>query len=486
LVLLLNLQACITGTALNAEKQRGIDADKALQEKNWPQAQIAYKAYIEGKGFGSLPKEIQFQALKNGAFVGWWHGDKNLGYSYLTQLVAMPQAGPADWIDLLLHALVLNQQADAARSLIVLAQRWPEQLRTVKDIPLHSALSAINGLPREAQLSSLWALYEANFKLNWYFEPNQAWYQLTLLLLEKDRLADAIDVSKRIDTSGTLLAMRADSRFDAVVAAEPAHFDILAAARGELRNVQTAADTRSNVLELKIKVISALEHMHDYGAMLAVTDELVSELSATNYPRRLYTDYDENYRWILNLRAVALERMERRDEAVLVLQAASRLKEYGGQNVIQSVNLAALLCRLGRPAEALAAVAPITNATEFGDVLLSSVKLDAEVQLEDAERVGELLEILRTLRAYRPMEYIRALILTNQMDLAAQSLIEYLMNPSTRGAALAHVQDFAPYARLAREREYDEQWQALTARSDVQATIKKIGRVESYRLELID
>jgi hypothetical protein len=49
--------------------------------------------------------------------------------------------------------------------------------------------------------------------------------------------------------------MRADRRFDRVVAAEPMHFDVEAAASGALQRFQDLADNAEASLEVEIDVI---------------------------------------------------------------------------------------------------------------------------------------------------------------------------------------------------------------------------------------
>jgi beta-barrel assembly-enhancing protease len=116
---------------------------------------------------------------------------------------------------------------------------------------------------------------------------------------------------------------------------------------------------------------------------------------------------------------------------------------------------------------------------------VESVRLEAAVQLKDTAQIDTSLAFLKAHRADAPREYLRALILTGQADLAAQNLIERLLDPVARQDALERVQNFAPTPHASRaEQEFDAQWRALIARPDVQAAIRKIGRIESYALEL--
>jgi hypothetical protein len=70
--------------------------------------------------------------------------------------------------------------------------------------------------------------------------PSFAWQDLVLLLLEQNQLTEAIDVSTHVTDEYGVISMRADRRFDAVVAANPAHFDVDAAFRRNLEDSQSA------------------------------------------------------------------------------------------------------------------------------------------------------------------------------------------------------------------------------------------------------
>jgi hypothetical protein len=486
LVSMLCLQACVTGAALDAERQRAGDADQALAEKDWPKAQIALKGEIEGRGFRSLSQDDQYHALLKAAFVGLYHGDKKLGYSYLLRLTAMPQADQGVWHELMNAAYNLKHPDDSVRGLSMLAQRWPEEVPKLDERVVTSALGAIHSQPREKQLTSLWALYQAQFKLKWGYEPSSAWRDLTLLLVEGDRQTDAADVAGHINSSKILMTMRSDRRFDAVVAMRPERFDVESAARQELRFAQALSDGNPQLLDLKVDVVVSLQRLRDYGAMLAAADELKAEIASTNFPRRLYTDYDDKYRWLLNERAMALERLGRTDEAVTELQTASRLSEEGAKNVSQVINLGALLCRLNRPREALTAIADVGPVSEQGGAEMEVVRLKAALQLKDDAQAAKSLEFLQNIRASQPEKYEIGLVLMGQMDRAAQSLIIRVRDPAKRQDAFELVQNFPPLPSAKFEQDNDEEWRLLVTRFDVQSAINEVGRAGSYHLELVD
>jgi tetratricopeptide (TPR) repeat protein len=307
----------------------------------------------------------------------------------------------------------------------------------------------------------LQALYDAHWKLKWGIEPSTAWRDLALLLLEKGRLTEAVEVAGHVTDTYALIAMRADRRFDPVAAAAPSQFDIPAAAERELRGLQAMADATPNSLELQSHTIEALGNQLHYGAMLAAADAVVLEATSTNYPDKLYQDYDDQYQWILSDRAAALERFGEWDEAVDVLTNSSKLI---GADAGQPLDLASLYCDLGRPKEALSALEQIAaDPNAFGGMQVELVRLDAATQLGDAKQAARSLQYLAAHRSDSLSTYQSALVLVNQLDKAAELLVTRLHDPSDRLDALETIQTYVEPPATPRRMELDARWQAVIA-----------------------
>jgi hypothetical protein len=114
---------------------------------------------------------------------------------------------------------------------------------------------------------------------------------------------------------------------------------------------------------------------------------------------------------------------------------------------------------------------------------MESVRLDAAYQLGDLEQVERSLRYLSIHRADAPGTYEIALISVNQLDRATLELVAELMDPSERQDALLGIQSFAPTPETPRDMDLDARLRAVIARPEVQAAIRKVGRVESYPLE---
>jgi len=220
--------------------------------------------------------------------------------------------------------------------------------------------------------------------------------------------------------------------------------------------------------------------------MLAATDEVVSEIASTNFPQRLYSDFSDQYRRLLEARSTALQRLARPEEAVKDQLAASRMTEEGLKNVSQVIDLAELYCQLNRPREALTAIGDLGALSDYGRMQLEGVRLRAARQLNDEAQAARSMKFIAQHRADSPLTYEHALVRGGQMDAAAQSLIARLLDPKQRQDALRSVQDFPLVPGIDAEQDITVQWKALIARADVQADVRKVGRAESYRIETFD
>jgi tetratricopeptide (TPR) repeat protein len=188
--------------------------------------------------------------------------------------------------------------------------------------------------------------------------------------------------------------------------------------------------------------------------------------------------------WFLNERATALERVGRWDEAVAQLTAASRLSENNGGNVSQVINLGGLYCDLGRPNDALAAIGGVgANISPWGAMEKEGVRFDAAVQMGDSKQAERSLQYLREHREDALPAYQDALIIANRLDEAAQILVDRLLDPDQRVAALASVQSYAQAPSTPRVEDLRARRKAMIARREVQAAILKVGRVEKFNLE---
>ncbi|MGD0491679.1 MAG: hypothetical protein ABSC32_09045 [Steroidobacteraceae bacterium] len=399
----------------------------------------------------------------------------------------LPAKAPTDINGLVAAVQVAARRGDKAtvvETLTLLAERWPERVAGFNVDFIESAVDDARRMPARERFPFLRALYAAHWKLQGGIEPSAAWRDLTLLMLDHDQRAQALEVASHVTDPYILIAMRADRRFDSLVAVNTAEFDVDAAAEREFQDLEAASDRLPHSLVVQVLVLGALMHQQHYAAMLAAADSVLTAIRSTNFPERLYDDLADQEPWFLEYRAVALYRVGRWDEAVSQMSDAAALFENHADNVSQRIDLGELDCELGRPKEALAAIADITApASPFGAMQIEKVRLQAAVQLGDAGQVKRSLEYLRTHRADSPGTYEDALIAANDLDRAARVLVHRLADANERQAALASVQEYAPEPEGPVAATLDARLRAVIARQEVQRAINRVGRVERYDLE---
>jgi tetratricopeptide (TPR) repeat protein len=462
-----------------ARTAKSIAEQEKLENASFEKRFAASKKIIAAPIFASLPRETQYRLLLTAGKLGLALERPRKGYVFIVRAAAMPDATMDDRLLQVQTAVRLGYKTEAVNGMTLVVQRWPDQVANLPNGLLDGILRESGNVPHGTQLSLLQALYAMHWKLKWDIEPSGAWRDLSLLLIEHGSLPEAIDVATHVNDAYVLIGMRADRRFDPVVAALPTQFDITAAAARQLEDLESASDREPHSLALKSQVILALANRQHYAAMLAESDSVVSAIRSTNFPEKLFVDYYEQYEGFLNLRAIALERAGRLDEAVAQFKAASV-----GNNTNQLINLAAFYCDLGRPNDALDPIGRVRGDTSpYGAMQLESVRLDAVVQLGDARQVATSMQFLKKHVEDAPGAYLNGLLSVNQLDRAAHVLVGQLLDPDQRQDALTRVQDYARPPQTPREMEFASRWSEVVARKEVQSVIQKVGRVETYHLE---
>lgn len=460
---------------------------KLVADKQFQRAEGVIQPVIHAKKFNRLPSAEQYRALLTAARLAYTLKKPQLEYESRVRLLALPEATSKDRVSRVNAAARLQNLNEVLVSLLDLVQKNPELLDDSTGQFVARALNeAQKTLPHGASLPLLQALYATHWKLEWNQEPSGAWLNLAQLLLEQKRVAEAIEVSSHITEAFTLIQMRVDRRFDAVTTANPAHFDVDSALKHDLDNMQSAAERAPKSLGPRLITLELLFEQQNFATALKVADGALAEIRSKSDPRQWYDDFDEQYVWILDTRSRVLRRLGRRDEGLDQLAAASWVLDRGGENVNQVINLGDLYCDLGKPKEALGALTRLgKNISPYGRMQEASVRLDAAIQLGDAEQTQRWLEFMKDHRSDAPRTYQDALLLHNDFDVAAQWLIERLEDKDLRALALLSVQEYADHLTTRRQAELQRRTRALVARPDVQVAIQKVGRIEKYDIEAL-
>jgi beta-barrel assembly-enhancing protease len=475
-------------SASQLDQTAQIDATlKLVSGRHFEEAEAVIQPLVHSKDFSRLPSAEQYRALLTAAKLGFTLKHPKLEYESRVRLLALPEAAADDRRSRVNAANRLGNTGEIIIGLTVLVEKDPERLNASWDpFILRVLRDGKTKLPHGSTLPLLQALYAAHWKLKWNLEPSGAWQDLALLLLEKNRLAEAIDVSTHVTDEYMFIAMRADRRFDAVVAADPAHFDVDAAYKHGLETLQSTAERAPQSLTPKMAVIDLLMEQQHYAEALAEADRLLEEIRSSADPKTWYKDYDDSYAWILDTRSHLLRRLGRWEEGLEQLAAASFVLDKNGGNVSQVINLGELYCALGRPEEGLNSLTRLgADISPYGLMQEGAVRLDAAVQLGNTDQAAKWFAFLRDHRADAPRTYQYGLLMMDEFDTAAKWLIEQLEDRDQRSATLLSIQDYAVPPLTPRETEMHKRRRDLRARPDVQAEIQKVGRIQRYNLEAI-
>jgi tetratricopeptide (TPR) repeat protein len=193
-----------------------------------------------------------------------------------------------------------------------------------------------------------------------------------------------------------------------------------------------------------------------------------------------YDDVDAQLAWLLDKKGEALEALNRWKEAEDAKRQASELPERGGANVSNVINLASLYARRGRSDEALAALGrvPDSDTTPFGHAQAQLVRVIAGLAKDDGAVVRNSLEYLREHKTDDILTVEEGLVWANDLDAAANLLIEGMRDPYTRTRTLISIQDYSDPPATASEKIFRLRWKKLRERDDVQAELRQVGRIE--------
>ena len=314
-----------------------------------------------------------------------------------------------------------------------------------------------------------------------YRPEGAGWNATDLIWLDEAVLAaDAGDTGRasalvtRLTLPYALLHARLDTRFAPQVAADPARFDLAAAAERQLAHDRAEMSAHPDHLAAVRTVAGDLIGQARFDAALAL-------IQAGQDQRGGFTDQDALRPSLLAAKAQALEGLGRFDEAVAVLQGRARLPA-GGPGA--QLDLAELLDRLGRADAAVATLKPLERLLAADPAGLAEVRADrACVLLARRDQAVPDLAWLTAHARENPAARLRALVCAGAPDDLAAAFIAQLKDPDQREAALVRLSTFDPpaaatpiqAARLAT-------MAAIRARRDVQAAIAATGHTEHIPL----
>lgn len=455
------------------------DAFDALGHADVATGQARLDLALESKGFAQLPTNLRYRALLVASMIAAQNGQNSKAHDLSVRTTTFDEADDAAWRVRLNSAFATSNYGDAAQSVTVMAQRWPDRLGDIYPGAigqLHRELTRAHQV--DADRSMLDALFNADWQAEGV-EPSAMWRDLALLHVEHHDIARAGIVALRIDSAQTALSMRVDKRFDVITASHPQAFDVDRLMAAGI----TAAEARMKAQPDRLAPITDLQVLllltRQYTRVLAISDAAVKHAEHGD-GAATYTDFGDRYNWVLDNRYRALAGEGRWDEALRVETLAARRPELGAMNVSQLINLANLYADLQQADKAAEVIVELGQMSPYGRMQLEIVKLKIAIGRKDEAATAIAMTYLREHRADAIATWQDALLLHGDLDAAATLLIERLDNPAWRNDALVAMQQYANGRLTPMEERIHQRWASITARADVQTAMRKVGRVERF------
>lgn len=253
----------------------------------------------------------------------------------LRKATAEPEAPSFAWSVRFISSVSNGDQNDALTALEGAADRVGDGTFNIYSDKAVTRFSTKLQKDPTANRRFLMALDRADWRPASAFEASDwLWLDLVTILVAEGDLENAKRVALRIRQPHVLQRMRLDKRYDALVAAKPDHYDVTFAALAELE-ADSKALAENPTDGLGIDLVT-----HDLRALGRAQEALAIADAALAHPGPLENDGVDYRNWVVNARADALTNLGDFDGAVEALKAAAALKERGGDNVSQTINLA--------------------------------------------------------------------------------------------------------------------------------------------------
>jgi tetratricopeptide (TPR) repeat protein len=459
----------------------------ALIAEKYPEASKLFEQAIKRPEFADVDSKLQYFAFLLGSFAAEGTDDNLTAHEYLMVATRHPDADAETWLRRARTAVILEKWSDAAESLTTVAQNFPKSLTgsehhvwlintSVRELGLNPRLR-----PQRTQLLN--ALYEAGYKTKFGTEPSALWLLLATDAIESNDSKRAREVSRRITDSEVLIAMRIDKRFDALVASEPRIFDVNAAAKREVKQLQTLVKQEPRFLGAQVQYGYALYTLGRFDEIVALADGVIARVDKAPADKPPFDDVDDNLNWVHNLKTTALASLGRWDEAAQVLADWERDERNQEDKVSQAINLGFLYNDMGRPDDALKSVNALDwsrGMSGYGRTQCQFVRFQA---FQQQGKESEVREIVTWIREHQKdsLETAQSILLeAGDVEGAATLLITRLRDPDDRSTALAEIQDYAAPPRTERRKALHALHENLLARADVVAAIAEVGRREKF------
>ena len=463
-------------------RQRVLEAWTAAQADSHARADSLFEDVIADARFGQLPEDERRRLLSAAAWSAARNARLSTAAAWYARVAELGSDDPDDWYRMGLVALDQEDRDAAARAMTVLIGRWPELLPNLSPDLLYP-LAQVGDTSTAERVAFQQALFDANWKGGSAGSPSGVWFQLARTRLRQGDVDRARIVARRITDPETLILLRADRRFDALLDPSSWRANVTHANSREIERMRLLVTAYPDQLEPIVSLGHQLLLGGRHAEAIDLSDATLARMASAPLDAPAFTD-PERQVWLMNHKSLALRRTGHIEEAVAELRRASRLGEDGLPNVSQALNLGSLECARGRPEAALAAAASAgeEGMSPYGRAVRASIRHCAALQLGDRPAAAAALDELSGLVNDAPIRYLEALLRDGQPDSAAALMRDLLLSDEQRSQALEWAQDCRLPEALPVQVQERAQKQAFLARPDILAAINAVGRIESYDL----
>lgn len=219
----------------------------------------------------------------------------------------------------------------------------------------------------------------------------------------------------------------------------------------------------------------------NYEMARKLAEEAIQNVEASKDPEHPpYMDIEGHLRWVINDLAYTYAALGEEDKALATMKKASELKENGGDNVSQIINLAHLQLQYGHDQDAIQTISHLEKGpvSGFGMGFVHSIRTCAYQELGETEKARAELVETEKLNQENRSAWKLALLCMNDQDRTANAYINDLRNPVTQDSTLRALQKWQrpPHETAWTKKLYARRNQLLQ-RQDVQDTLHAAGRI---------
>jgi tetratricopeptide (TPR) repeat protein len=446
----------------------------AADRKDWATAESAVLQAAGDPAFESQPESTRHLTLALAAQVLLQAKKPAEALPFARRATQMPEQDPEDWRYRLSAAYALDDAREGAECIVEIYNRWGPNAGILNDDAIRRVFrQTIRPGLDDVRLRMLDTLYENRWRPSNGSSASAEWLELTRLLLSANQTGRAAEVAVLIDSPDDVISLQSNDQFRAVRGARFVRDNAERAAQDRIQAMRQEVASNPSSLYPVERLMHALIIYRKDAEALALSDGVENRIRELDGPRA-YADYNRTYSQVLDARSKALRHLGRYDEAVEALRRATLLQDRTDK-VSQPLDLAMLLCELGRAGEALGYIPPDDQLSVYGKIVAASVRQFAALESGNTDEAARNLAYIREHRWSAPTLFQHALLRADAGGEAEQWLLERLADPATRISALAEVQRYFEPPRPPPQARLYESYAALDTSPAVRAAVERTG-----------